>query len=280
MLLSEMHTALLSPEEIRESCRAVASLYPSIPSMIMWRGCEYAAYRRFSLPEPVLDLGCGDGRFFRFLWPQAEDVTGVEMDTGTAEAAVRSGVYRAVHVTPAHQMRFPPSAFRSVFANCSIEHMDNLDEVLRRVSQCLKPGGTFLLSVVTDKFPAWCSVPLFLERIGETARAEELRSDYLRFHHLVSALPVAEWVAALERAGSTVEQHLPILPELCSRALLIFGQIWNTTNGGGKLGEELYRYLQEFPEFSNALADLTAITYGAEKDQLTASGAVLLAFKR
>jgi hypothetical protein len=48
--------------------------------------------------------------------------------------------------------------------------------------------------------------------------------------------------------------------------------------GAGTSGET-YRYLPEFPEFSNALADLTAITYGAGKNRLTASGAVFLAIK-
>jgi hypothetical protein len=33
----------------------------------IWRAWEYAACYSFTLPEPVLDVGCGDGYFFRLV---------------------------------------------------------------------------------------------------------------------------------------------------------------------------------------------------------------------
>jgi SAM-dependent methyltransferase len=98
----------------------------------IWRAWEYAAYQRFTLPEPVLDAGCGDGRFFRLVWPAVQDVIGVDMDSGVANWARQTGIYRAVHTTRANQLPFPPETFASAFANRSPEHMDeNLTKLLR-----------------------------------------------------------------------------------------------------------------------------------------------------
>jgi hypothetical protein len=50
--------------------------------MILWRGWEFAAYRRSVLPEPVLDIGCGDGRFFRLAFFPDCQMSSSELDPG------------------------------------------------------------------------------------------------------------------------------------------------------------------------------------------------------
>ncbi len=54
--------------------------------------------------ERILDLGCGDGAFFRLLWPHLADVVGVDLDPAAVEAARQSGVYREVHGVAAHAL--------------------------------------------------------------------------------------------------------------------------------------------------------------------------------
>ena len=99
--------------------------------------------QRFVLPEPVLDIGCGDGRFFRLLFPDCQDVVGVELDQGTARNALDSGVYRDVHVMAADALPATAERFGSAFANCSLEHMDNLHGVLSGIHASLQPGAPF-----------------------------------------------------------------------------------------------------------------------------------------
>ena len=53
---------------------AVSRPYPHFPPICTWRAWEYAAYKSYALPEPILDVGCGDGRFFRPVLPQLPDV--------------------------------------------------------------------------------------------------------------------------------------------------------------------------------------------------------------
>ena len=74
------------------------------------------------------------------------------MNPTVVEAARRSAVYKRVHLAPAHRLGVDRETFASAFANCSIEHMDHLPEVLTSIRRTLRTGALFLLNMVTDKF--------------------------------------------------------------------------------------------------------------------------------
>jgi len=254
---------VLTASEIEEGCREVARLYPWVPSLILWRGWERAAYRRFSLVEPVLDIGCGDGRFFRWMFPDCRDVVGVELDPGVAHAAMASGVYRHVHQRAAHDLPASEERFGSAFANCSLEHMDRLPRVLSGIHESLRPGAPFLCSVVTDRFVQWSPLPLVLEAAGAPERAREVQRGHERYHHLANPLPRAGWRGAFETAGFTVEQEIPIVPELTARLFLFIDQFVHLPRGAGEWHEPLSAYLQRFPAFHEGfvriLSDLLTV---------------------
>ena len=177
-------------ESVLQGYDAVCTLYPHIPPLSHWRAWEYAAYQEFQLTGRTLDLGCGDGRYFRLIWPHATEVVGVDMELGVAELGRQSGVYREVHVAVAHQVPEPSETFDHVFANCSLEHMDHLDAVLAEIYRCLKPGGTLLCSVVTDRFVQWSLLPNLVAMAGFDEAAAALQKDFLDYHHLANPLSV------------------------------------------------------------------------------------------
>ena len=161
-----MRQVLIEAEEVLSGYDAV------LPSMNLRRAWEFAAYRRYSLTEPALDIGCGDGRFFRLVWPSISDVTGGDMNPAVVEAAKQSGVYGKVYLAPAHRLPVRNNTFASAFANCSLEHMDHLPDVLTSIRHSLKRGAMFALSVVTDKFNDWAALPLLMEQMaGQSAPA-------------------------------------------------------------------------------------------------------------
>jgi SAM-dependent methyltransferase len=246
----------LDPADILAGYDAVAALYPWIPPMIIWRGWEYAAYRRFALPEPILDVGCGDGRFFRLVFPQASEVDGVEADIGVADGARRSGVYREVHVCPAHTLPLPGRRFASVFANCSLEHMDRLPDVLGGIFESLEPGGPFLFSVVTDRFREWSPLPLMLRAAGDPDRAAAVQRNHETYHHLVNAFPVEGWIQRLHAAGFEMVEHIVVLPELTGRLFLLADQLWHLTTADKECGDELYRYFSGIDRFHDGLREI------------------------
>ena len=275
-----MKLSLLSSDEVVAGYDAVSLLYPYIPPMSMWRAWEYAAYRRFALPEPVLDVGCGDGRFFRLVWPPPRNVVGVDVDPGVVEAARRSGVYREVLVAPADRLPVRPETFASAFANCSLEHMDHLSEVLRGISGGLRPGAPFLLSVVTDRFLEWTALPGLIGAVGEAARARALHAEYEAYHHLVNPLPANTWIERLEEAGFEVLEHVPLLPELTSRLFLFLDHLWHLPRPGGELGDVLYPLLTTLSDFPAAFRQVLTGVMRMEWDWSSGSGAVFQARRK
>ena len=265
---------ILSADEILAGYDAVAQIYPFMPTMCTWRAWEYAAYRHYRLHEPVLDVGCGDGEFFRLLWPEIRDVIGIDSDRDVADAAQRSGVYRDVQLAPAHHLPTSPESFASAFANCSLEHMDYLPEVLQNIRRSLRPDGEFLISVVTDKFLEWNALSLLFNHLGEPERARTLQSDYESYHHLVNPLPVDVWVSSLEDAGFEILEHIPVVSEFTTRLFLFSDHLWHVKNPRGELGDILYPYLRTIPDFPYAFRKIFSGFLQMERDWTTGSGAI------
>ena len=273
-------TRLLAAEQVLHGYDRVAELYPHIPSMSHWRAWEYAAYRHHRIDGRILDLGCGDGRYFRLIWPQAEDVVGVDMDPAAAEQGRQSGVYRDVHLTPAHQVPEADASFDHAFANCSLEHMDHLEAVLSEIHRCLKPGGTLLCSVVTDRFVQWSVLPRLVALAGFEEAAGALQRDFSGYHHLANPLTVAEWEASFARAGLACEEHIPILPKHNSGIFLLMDSLWHVRRAnGGEMGDVIYPFLSANANFPGAFRKVLAGLLEMETDLRDCSGAVFLVRK-
>ena len=272
-----MKQRLVSQDQVLAGYDAVSQLYPYVPSMNMWRAWELAAYRHYGLPEPVLDIGCGDGRFFRLVWPHIREVIGVDIDPNVVDAARQFGIYQAVHAVPAHHLPFAPGCFASAFANCSLEHMDHLPQVLNSIYNSLRPGGTFLFSVVTDKWHTWATLPLLLQSLGNFEQARSLQANYVAYHHLANALTPEGWRTELEQAGFEVLEHIPIAPEITSRLFLFLDHLWHVRQGTGELGDMLYPYFSSMPDLPQAFRKILSAVLELEHDWVTCSGAVFFA---
>lgn len=271
---------ILLNEEILSGYDAVSTLYPHIPPMSHWRAWEYAAYQYYSLEGRVLDLGCGDGRYFQLIWPNANDVVGVDMSHSVAELGLQSGVYRDVHIAPAHQVPEADASFDHVFANCSLEHMDHLDAVLAEIYRCLKPGGTLLCSVVTNFFVQWSLLSNLVAMAGFDDAATALQKDFLDYHHLVNPLSVEEWVNSFKRAGLITEEHIPILPKHNSGIFMLMDTIWHVKHReGGEIGDIIYPFLSANAKFPGAFRMIFEGFLEMETDWQDCSGAVFLVRK-
>lgn len=275
-----MKTTILKSSEVLAGYDAVATLYPYTPSLSHWRAWEYASYKHHRIEGRILDIGCGDGRYFNLIWPNARDVVGVEIDAGVAERGRQSGVYRTLHVTPAHQIPEESASFDNAFANCSLEHMDRIDEVLSEICRCLKPGGTLSCSVVSNRFAEWSVLTHLIRESGFAHAADRLHSEFLDYHHLVNPLPVEQWVEAFHRAGLDVDLHIPILPKNNSGIFLLMDSIWHIRRGeAGELGDLIHPFLAANPRFPTAFRKIFEGLLEMEIDWLHCSGAVFRARK-
>jgi ubiquinone/menaquinone biosynthesis C-methylase UbiE len=249
-----MREVSVSRDAVLAGYDALADIYGHVPPLIMWRAWELAGYRRYRLPEPVLDVGCGDGRFFRRVFPDISNVVGVDLSECVVEAARQSHVYRAVHVAPAHALPLPAEAVASVFANCALEHMDHLDQVLAEISRVLRPGGVFLLSVVTDTLVSWAPLRKLLEACHAAEAGRSAQARHEAYHHLINALPCAQWVARCERAGFRPLEWTPIAQGPAGWLFLLLDQLWHIERqGGGEFGDCIAERLLDTPNRRSGL---------------------------
>jgi len=275
-----MENRILLADEVLRGYDAVCPLYPHVPPLSHWRAWEYAAYQHYRIDGRVLDLGCGDGQYFRLLWPQVVDAVGVDMEPVVADLGRNSGVYRTVHVAPAHQVPEPDASFDHVFANCSLEHMDHLDAVLAEIARCLKPGGTLLCSVVTNRFVDWSVLREFVRLAGFENAADKLRKEFLDWHHLANPLTVDGWAQSFERAGLVSEEHIPLLPKHNGGAFLLMDSLWHVKRAAtGELGDVIYPFLSANPNFPAAFRKVIDGLLAMETDWLDCCGAVFIVRK-
>jgi SAM-dependent methyltransferase len=266
----------LTPESVLASYDVVSTLYPRLPSLSLWRAWEHAAYQGLALREPALDVGCGDGQFFRLLWPAVSEVTGVDHDPQVVGAARQTGVYREVHLASADRLPVAPGSMASAFANCSLEHMDRLPDVLRSLHQSLRAESPFILSVITDKFAEWRTLSHLLRQVGDANRAIAVDRDFDAYHHHVNPLSPHQWMKALEEAGFEVEVHMPIVPEITTRLFLFIDQMWHLRTSTGETGDDLSVYLRSLPCFDHGFRQILAGVMAMEPHWTTGSGAVFL----
>jgi ubiquinone/menaquinone biosynthesis C-methylase UbiE len=244
----------VSRDEVLAGYDLLADIYGHVPPLIMWRAWELAGYRKYRLPEPVLDVGCGDGRFFRRAFPDISDVVGVDLSERVVEIARQTRVYRAVHVAPAHALPLATEAVSSVFANCALEHMDHLDQVLAEISRVLRPGGAFLMSVVTDTFVSWTPLRFLLEACHAADAGRLAQARHESYHHLVNAFPRADWVARCEQAGFRALEWMPIVSGSAGWIFLLLDQLWHIERqGAGEFGEGFAAQLLDTPNRTSGL---------------------------
>jgi len=279
-ILINVKTKTISPRKILLGYDAVSTLYPHIPPLSHWRAWEYAAYQNYRIKGRVLDLGCGDGKYFRLIWPKVKDVIGVDMNPAVAELGRKSGVYQNLHVTPAHQIPEMDESFDHVFANCSLEHMDNLEAVLTEIKRCLKPGGTLLCSVVTNRFVQWSILSNILAEAGYEKESSLQKKNFLEYHNLTNALAVNEWVNQFKTAGLETEEHIPIMPKFNNALWMLMDSLWHTKlRDGGELGNLIYPLLTENKKFTVAFRKIFSGLLEMESNFLDCSGAVFLVKK-
>jgi len=139
------------------------------------RTLEALAFRRLGpIDGSVLDIGCGDGVFGRWLTPHGE-LWGVDTDV----ARLRAAAARRVHVVAADatSLPFPARAFDVAVANSTLEHVADPCAAIHEAERVLRPGGRLVFTV-----PLQTALDnlLFSKAIG--ARYQELLNDY--WHHV------------------------------------------------------------------------------------------------
>ncbi len=140
------------------------------PAIALWRSLELEVWQGHDLPQPVLDVGCGNGYVASLLLPPDRDAVGLDTVFSELRVARQLAAYRGVVQSEGGAMPFDDGSFGAVFSNCVVEHIPELDPVLLAVSASLRPGGYFAFTTVSHRFLDMLGP---INRLRATGRLEE-----------------------------------------------------------------------------------------------------------
>ena len=230
----------MDPEPLVESTRQDylrAHLREVPPFRALVRSVECRFFEEAApFENPILDLGCGDGHFAAMAF-KGRIYAGIDPSAAAVREAEQQhpDSYEHLLCGSATATPFADRFFKTVIANCVIEHIPDLDALLAEVFRVLQPGGRFLFGVPSHRFGEM----LLGSTLFRSLKLRGLAAAYgnwfnahsLHFH----TYDPATWISRLDGAGFTVEHwsyyisaeglrafdlaHYLSLPRLISRKL-------------------------------------------------------------
>lgn len=104
----------------------------------------------------VLDVGCGGGFTCEFMAKRGAQVSGVDIsDVSIATAkshAAESGLSIDYRISKGEKLPHEDNTFDVVTCVDVLEHVEDVDQVVREIHRVLKPGGTFLFDTINKTF--------------------------------------------------------------------------------------------------------------------------------
>jgi SAM-dependent methyltransferase len=190
--------------------------YPAQPATAFWRGIEIDVLAQTDIPDGLgLDLGCGDGILTDILFKRIgrkPRLVGIDPDPLETEAARKYSFYERIHTVGGDAIPEPDATFDYVISNSVLEHIANLEPVIREVGRVLKPGGRFFYTV---------PCPGFHENLAGSILPGTDRRSYLaqldkRLAHF-NYLTREDWQNLCGRYGMAVESVTGYLGETATR---------------------------------------------------------------
>lgn len=167
--------------------------------------CELLAAHRFQ--QPVLDLGCGDGIFASVLFAEPVDI-GVDPNERELSLARESGAYRELVAHGGDRIPAEDASIGTVFSNSVLEHIPDIEPVLREVHRVLARDGRFYATVPTHRIEESNLGRVVIERLHMKWLVRRWNRLFRGIWHLHNVLTPAEWEALFRRAGFDVEEAI------------------------------------------------------------------------
>lgn len=171
----------------------------------LMRAVEASFYPQFELPEPTLDVGCGDGHFATVAFDHRITM-GLDPAEGSLQEARRRGGYSFLCLADGGRMPYKDSAFASAFSNSVLEHIPHVDVVLEEIGRVVQSGGTFAFCGPNQRFLDALAISNALDGLHLVRLAGAYRSFFNRIsRHYHSDSPEV-WQGRLLAAGFRLKE--------------------------------------------------------------------------
>ncbi|MBS2019079.1 MAG: class I SAM-dependent methyltransferase [Deltaproteobacteria bacterium] len=239
--------------------------FPHAPAALCVKECaRLAALREFRLAGPILDVGCGDGLFAKVAFEGAE-VWGIDIDAKEGRWAQASRAYSQIVLGDITKARLPSGFFASCVANCSLEHVPDLQAALSNIAGSLMPGAEAIL-FVPNKIWASKFMSVRAARAAFGDRVAQMLQDgideFFAHRHLHDEQGWREQIAKSPLELAEIRPVLSTSTTVAFEALLL-------PSLAGYLNKKLTSRWTNFPGARQAVAP---IVYAFVKSVLAAAG--------
>lgn len=186
-------------------------LHRASVSGAIWRSHEIFALAGHDLKRPILDLGCGDGRYAKWVLNEKMDI-GLDISRSTIEKAVKNNAYEKYIIASASKIPLENSWVNTIFSNSAFEHFKNLDTALSEMNRVLKKNGILIFtthSPISKKFNS----ARFLKKLGFTFLAKIVQKIFVRQLQLNSLRTQKKWAELLQSRGFTILEFKNLVSE-------------------------------------------------------------------
>lgn len=170
------------------------------------RAIEARFYYQIPFPEPILDVGCGDGNFTQLTFPGRKINVGIDPWWNPLRKSVKAEVYDIAVQGWGDNMPFPDEHFASAYSNSVLEHIPDIQPVLNETSRVLKPGARFLITMPNHRFTECLGGAQMFEKVGLTGLADSYRKGFNFISRHAHTQPAEWWGQKLATAGFEVER--------------------------------------------------------------------------
>jgi SAM-dependent methyltransferase len=170
------------------------------------RAVEARFYPYIPLPEPTLDLGCGDGHFAQMAFPGRTITAGIDPWWRPLQKATRAGNYAVPVQAMGDYLPFADGFFAGAFSNSVLEHIPDIQPVLNEVSRVLKPGARFIITMPSHYFTDYLGGGAFFDRLRLDGLAGRYRRLFNKISRHAHTDPPEKWAGRLAAAGFGIER--------------------------------------------------------------------------
>ena len=163
---------------------------------------------------PILDLGCGEGRFARELRSRGENVVGVDASPAMIDLAREADPDGDYRVADAAALPLEDGAFQLVVAFMSLQDIDDPERAIAEASRVLQPAGALCLPVThptstAGRFESTGPEARFVidgSYLESRRREDDVTRDGLSIRFIFEHRPIDRYARALEDAGFVIER--------------------------------------------------------------------------
>ena len=195
---------------------------------------------------PTIDFCCGYGFWTSRILGKIDVGVDLFPEEGSYQRTIEGfvennfigGAYKTVlRADVTAELPLPDNYFNSIIAVCSLEHIDQVENVLSTMARIVKPGGKIYLSLQTDKY-----IENFKE-VFNPGYVQWVRDTFV----IHKDRSVKDWENLVEQAGVTITDRRYILSKEETQLKAV--TYWNNPFSPVMQELGLEKAVKEIPEF-------------------------------